>query len=116
MRVVAVPNITTETLDRAFMLDWVAVCVIPLLLLTNNGTQFISKFFQTVCQLLGVKQLFNTAYHPSKNGQVEHFNQTVLKSVTHFVSEHQNDSDEIAGVATYAQYTTIQSTTGFAPF
>jgi hypothetical protein len=45
----------------------------------------------------------------------ERFNQTVLKSVTHFVSEHQDEWDEIAGVATYAYNTTIQSTTGFAP-
>jgi Integrase core domain len=82
MRVVAVPNITTETLARAFVLDWVALYGIPLLLLTDNGTQIISKFFQTVCRLLGVKQLFTTAYHPSTNGQVERFNQTVLKSVT----------------------------------
>jgi hypothetical protein len=107
MRVVAVPNITTETLARAFVLNWVAVYGIPLLLLTDNGTQFISKFFQTVFRLLGVKQLFTTACHPSKNGQVERFNQTVLKSVTHFVSEHQDDWDEIAGVATYAYNTTI---------
>jgi transposase InsO family protein len=93
MRVVAVPNITTETLARAFVLDWVAVYGITLHLLTDNGTQFISKFFQTVYRLLGVKQLFTIAYHPSTNGQVEHFNQTVLKSVTHFVSEHQDDWD-----------------------
>jgi transposase InsO family protein len=71
MRVVAVPNITTETLARAFVLDWVAVYAIPLLLLTDNGTQFISKFFHTVCRLLGVKQLLTTAYHSSTNGQVE---------------------------------------------
>jgi hypothetical protein len=32
------------------------------------------------------------------------------------VSAHQDDWDEIAGVATYAYNTTIQSTTGFAPF
>jgi hypothetical protein len=87
-----------------------------LLSFPDNGTQFTSKFFQTVCRLLGVKQLFTTAYHPSMIGQVERFNQTVLKSVTHFVSEHQDDWDEIAGVAMYAYNTTIQNTTVFAPF
>jgi transposase InsO family protein len=66
--VVAVSNITTETLARAFVLDWVAVYGTPLLFLTDNGTQFISKFFQTVCRLLGVKQLFTIAYHTSTNG------------------------------------------------
>jgi hypothetical protein len=116
MRVVAVPNITTEALARAFEVDWVAVYGTPLFLLTDNGTHFISKFFQTVCRLLGAKQLFTTAYHSSTNVQVERFNQTVLKSVTHFVSKRQDDWDEIAGVATYAYNTTIQSTTGFAPF
>jgi hypothetical protein len=116
MRVVAVPNITIETLARDFVLDWVAVYGISLLLLTDNGTQFIFKFFQNVCRLLGVKQLITTAYHSSTNGQVERFNQTVLKSVTHFVYEHQDDWDEISGVATYAYNTTIQSTTGFTPF
>jgi transposase InsO family protein len=80
MRVVAVPNITTETLARDFVLDWVAVYGIPLLLLTINGTQFISKFLQTVYQLLGVKHLFTTAYHPSTNGQVEGFNQLFSKA------------------------------------
>jgi hypothetical protein len=83
MRVVAVPNITTETQARAFVLDWVVFYGIPLLLLTDNGTQFIYKFFQTVYRLLGFEQLFTTAYHPTTNGQVERFNQTVLKSVTH---------------------------------
>jgi hypothetical protein len=116
MRVVPVTNITTETPARAFVLDWVDIYGIPLLLLTDIGTQFISKFFQTMCRLLGIKQLFTTAYHPSTNGQVERFNQTVLKSVTHFVSEHQDDWDDIAGVATHSYNTTIQSTTRFAPF
>jgi hypothetical protein len=32
------------------------------------------------------------------------------------MSEHQDDWDEIAGVATHAYNTTIKSTTGFAPF
>jgi hypothetical protein len=32
------------------------------------------------------------------------------------VSEHQDDWDEIASVATYAYNTTVQSTTGFASF
>jgi transposase InsO family protein len=107
MRVAAVLNITTETLARSFVLDWVAVYGIPLLVLTDNVTQYIFKFFQTVCWLLGIKQLFIIAYNPSTNGQVERFNQTVLKKDHALRVVHQDDWDEIAGVATHAYNTTM---------
>jgi hypothetical protein len=110
MSVVPVPKITTETLARAFVLDWVAVYGILLLLPADSEWYTVVSKFKTVCRLLGVKQLFTTAHHPSTDGQVGRFNQTVLTSVTQFVSEHQDGWDEIAGVATYGYNTTFQST------
>jgi transposase InsO family protein len=98
------------------VLDWVAACGIPLLLLTGSGTQVVSMFFQTVCRLLRVKQLLTTAFHPSTDGKVNRFKQSVVKRVMLFVSKHHDERDEIAGVSMYAYITTIQSTTGFAPF
>jgi transposase InsO family protein len=71
VRVVPVPNITTETLARHFVLNCVAVGGIPLRIPRDNGTQFVSKFFQAVCRLLGVKKLVTTAYYASSHGQVE---------------------------------------------
>jgi RNase H-like domain found in reverse transcriptase/Integrase zinc binding domain len=70
VRAVPVSDICTEKLARVFVLGWVAVYGIPLFLFTDNSAQFVSKLFQTIYRLLGVKQLFTTAYHPSINGQV----------------------------------------------
>jgi transposase InsO family protein len=61
---------------------------IPHVLLTDNGTQFVSKFFQTFCRLLGIKQVHTSAYRPSTNGQTERFNRTIADFMAAYVSEH----------------------------
>jgi transposase InsO family protein len=88
----------------------------PVILLTDNGTQFVAKFFQCVCKLLGVKQGFTTAYHPATNGQCERFNRTILNAITHYIAENQDNWDEISHIETYAYNTTVHSSTGYTPF
>jgi transposase InsO family protein len=86
------------------------------ILLTDNGTQFVSKLFQTVCRLSGVKQGFTTAYHPQTNGQCERFNRTILSAMSHYISDNQDNWDELSYTATYAYNMTVHSSTGDAPF
>jgi transposase InsO family protein len=88
----------------------------PVILLTDNGTQFVSKFFQTVCRLLGVKQVLITAYHPQTNGQCERFNRTILSTLSHYISDDQDNWDELSYTATYAYNMTVHSSTGYTPF
>jgi RNase H-like domain found in reverse transcriptase/Reverse transcriptase (RNA-dependent DNA polymerase)/Integrase zinc binding domain/Integrase core domain/Chromo (CHRromatin Organisation MOdifier) domain len=108
-------TIATEV-AKVFLFDWYCVYGPPVILLTDNGSQFISKFFQSVCKLLGVKQTFSTAYHPQTNGQCERFNRTVLNSISHYISDNQDNWDELSYVATYAFNTTVHSSTGHTPF
>ena len=108
---------TADVVAHAFFDGWVASGYgIPSVLLTDNGPQFISKFFQTFCRTLGVKQVYTSAYRPSTNGQTERFNRTVAEYMGAYVSEHQHDWDILAGVATYSYNVKPQSTTGFTPF
>jgi transposase InsO family protein len=67
-RTVPLKTITAEEVSKAFVNEWFCVYGAPVVLLSDNGTQFVSKFFQSVCRLLGVKQVFTTAYHPASNG------------------------------------------------
>jgi hypothetical protein len=61
---------TANDVAETFVSDWVAIFGVPLILLTDNGPQFASKFLQQVSTVLGVHQRFTSAYHPSTNGQV----------------------------------------------
>jgi transposase InsO family protein len=56
---------TADVFDKTFFDGWVAAGYgIPQVLLTGNGTQFVSKFFQSFCRILGVKQVLTSAYRP----------------------------------------------------
>jgi transposase InsO family protein len=61
---------TADVVAHVFFDGWVASGYgIPSILPTDNGPQFCAKFFQTFCKTLGVKQVFTSAYRPSKMGR-----------------------------------------------
>ena len=49
----------------------------PRTLISDNGKQFAAKFFQAVCSLLGLMNIFTSTYNPRTNGQVERYNRTI---------------------------------------
>ena len=49
----------------------------PRTILSDNGLQFCSKLSQAVYQLLGVRKLAASSYHPNGNGGVELVNHTM---------------------------------------
>jgi hypothetical protein len=85
-------------------------------LLSDNGPQFSSKFFQACCQILGVKQAFTTPYHPQANGQVERHNRTILSQPRKYIGYHQDDWDLFNRALTYAYNTQVHSSTNVSPF
>jgi transposase InsO family protein len=50
---------------------------IPWKIVSNRGTQFISKFWISLQQTLGTKLDFSTAYHPQSDGQIERVNEVL---------------------------------------
>ena len=66
-KTVTLKNITAATVARAFVEHWVFQFGPPAELLSDNGGQFTSKFFQQVCLILCIKKLFTSAYHPQTN-------------------------------------------------
>jgi transposase InsO family protein len=61
----------TETVARALLLNWIARFGVPLRITSDQGVQFTSEVFRMLNELLGVKHLKTTPYHPQANGLVE---------------------------------------------
>ena len=85
-------------------------------MLSDNGGQFVSKFFGDVCRIVGTKLRFTTTYHPQANGQVERFYRTILAALRHHVGEHPKDLDLFTDALTFAYNTQVHTSTNCTPF
>ncbi|KAK7907616.1 hypothetical protein WMY93_016228 [Mugilogobius chulae] len=85
-------------------------------ILTDCGTNFLSKLLQQVYQLLGVKGIKTTPYHPQTDGLVERYNQTLKSMLRKFVSTTGADWDQWLPYLLFAYREVPQASTGFSPF
>ena len=60
---------------------------------SDNGLQFRSKLSQAVYQLLGVRKLATSSYHPNGNGGFERVNHTMAQMLAMVVNERQDHWD-----------------------
>lgn len=68
---------------------------IPTEILTDQGTLFMSRLMADLCQLLQVKQLRMTVYHPQTDGLIERFNQTLKQMLRRVAAEDRRDWDQM---------------------
>jgi transposase InsO family protein len=55
------------------------VCLhgVPKKIVSDRGTQFTSKFWERLHEILDTKLRFSSAYHPQTDGQIERVNQVL---------------------------------------
>jgi transposase InsO family protein len=111
---IAMRTVTADEVAEQFVSKWVAHFGVPVVLLTDNGPQLVSKFLQQVSAILGVQQRFTSAYHPATNGQVERFNRSLLTMLCHYVGANRS-WDKVLGAAMAAYNATVHTSTGLAP-
>jgi len=114
VRAVPLAGITATDVSSAFFRDWISVYGPPDTVLTDNGPQFASLFFQGVCNLMGIRNLYTSTYHPQTNGQVERFNKTLMDMFTSYIEDYQDTRDEQVSVLALAYYSRPHRTTGVA--
>lgn len=95
-------RVSAAAVAKAFVHHWVFVYGPPLKVLADNGKQVTARLFQESFQILGIRNLFTTTYHPQTNGQVERFNRTILSALRHYVAEHPKDWDLFTDALTFA--------------
>lgn len=93
IEVVPVPDITAETIARAFVENFICRFGTPLEILTDQGRQFESNLFKEVCELLEISKTRGSPWRPQTNGLVERCNRTIGQMLRKFVAPHQKDWD-----------------------
>jgi len=58
---------------------------------SNQGTEFISKFFKSLASTLNMKLHFTSGYHPEADSQTEHMNQMLEQFLRIYCNYQQSD-------------------------
>lgn len=64
-------DISEKAVAHAFLNQWALTYGPPTLLITGNGKQFVSMFFQEIYRVLGTASLLTTTYNSKSNDQAE---------------------------------------------
>ena len=110
------PNQKAETVAKAFVTGIILRHGTPRQILTDLGTNFISKTFEEMCKFLQIKHLKTTAYHPQSNASNERSHRTLKDILSHYIEPNQTDWDEWLPFAVSAIVTMENATTGESPF
>ena len=104
------------TIAKCLAVDIIAKYGAPENVLTDRGTNFLSKLVKEICLIFKVNQLRTTAYHPQTDGLVERFNRTLCDMLACYVTEEPQEWDKYLPFVTLAYNTAIQSTLKECPF
>ncbi|KAI7813488.1 hypothetical protein IRJ41_018565 [Triplophysa rosa] len=89
---------------------------IPREVLTDQGTAFMSRTLRELYELLGIKSIRTSVFHPQTDGLVERFNRTLKTMIRKFVHEDARNWDKWLEPLLFAVREVPQASTGFSPF
>jgi transposase InsO family protein len=89
---VAVAQATTDasTVAQVFVECFICIYGIPVTILTDCGTNFLSNLFKDVCKLLKIEKTNTTPWHPQSNGYLERSHKTLKVYLRSFVDKDTN--------------------------
>ena len=85
-------------------------------LISDQGTNFMSRVLALLYKWLNVKRIRTSVYHPQTDGLVERFNQTLKKMLKKLVDVDGRDWDQLIPYVLFSIREVPQASTGFSPF
>jgi hypothetical protein len=89
---------------------------LPQTLLTDRGSHFVNEFIGELNEILNIKHLLTTPYHPQTNGMTERYNQTLCRALARMADETREDWDRYLPAAVFAYRVRKHTATGTSPF
>src|SRR6266566_5217671 len=107
---------TTQKLARLYLNRIVSLHGVPRTIISDRGTQFVSRFWDHLHQALGTQLVFSTAYHPQTGGQMERVNQILEDMLRACVLTYGTSWEESLPYAEFAYNNSYQASLQMAPF
>ena len=111
-----VPSVEANVIARLLVDEIIARHGAPRVLLSDRGTNFLSKLVAEVCKIFQIQKVNTSSYHPQTDGLVERFNSTLCQSLSMYVAKNQKDWDDFIPLILFAHRTSISEAIGDCPF
>jgi Chromo (CHRromatin Organisation MOdifier) domain len=114
-----IPTATTAKATEIawlFLKDIVRLHGLPESIVSDRDPKFVSKFWRELHRLMGVKLLMSTAYHPQTDAMAERAIRGVSQILRGVVTPDQSDWADRLPMVEFAINSSINESTGFAPF
>ena len=109
-------TITSTELAKLFLLHVFSKHGVPTHVISNQGSKFISHFFQSLGKALDMRLHFTSGYHPEGDGQTEHTNQTLEQYLRIYCNYQQDNWSELFPLAEFFYNNAPSATSGISPF
>ncbi len=83
---------------------------------TDNGTNFVSKVFREVCETMRIQKMQSSPYWPQANGQAERMVRTIKETISCYVHKQLTNWDRSLTCVLFALRATPNMSTGFSPY
>lgn len=94
------------------------VCLVfnfPKIIVSDNGPAFIAELFKEMSNLLKIKHIKATPYHPQSNGSIERYHRTLGEYIRAYTQKEQTTWHKYLRYFLFSYNNTVHSTTGFSP-
>ena len=108
--------ISAENLAVLFFNNWYCENGLPLDIISDRDKLFMSRFWNALTALCGVKLKMSTAYHPETDGSSEWTNKTINQSLRFHVDHQQKGWVCALPWIRFAIMNTVNTSTGFSNF
>jgi hypothetical protein len=86
------------------------------MILTDQGTEFLSNTFKEVCKLLKINKINTSPFHPQSNGSLERSHRTLAEYLRHYVDKNKANWDHLLPYAFFVYNSTEHTSHNFQPY
>jgi hypothetical protein len=104
------------TLEELYMSRIVFLHGVPKKIVSDRGSQFTSKFWEKLHELMDTKLNFSSAYHPQTDGQTERTNQILKDMLRACPLKYGKSWDKSLPYVEFSYNNSYQASTEMAPF
>lgn len=113
---IPIPDMEAKTVAENFVTRIICTYGTPDVILTDQGTNFLSDLFKNICKYLKIKKIQTSGYHPQTNGALERSHRTLSEYLRNFSSKDPLAWDAWLPYAMFTYNTTPHTSTKYTPY